>query len=118
MTLFKNTIFVLLTLVASIASFQTYASDRPIIVIRLNQERLYYEDTLRRVMEEAHSIKSNLKVNIKVLDGHEKLGSDVKEHLANIRSIISRVGIPGSSIHTDVATDAHLAATEISVYVD
>lgn len=107
-------IFVMLGCITS----EAHASERPIIVIRLNQESLSYDDTLSRVMQEAREIKHDLKVVVKVYDGHEALDASTRSHLTHIKHLIHKAGIAREDILTDIQTQQKLAASEIHVYIE
>ncbi|MFO1242551.1 MAG: hypothetical protein U1E36_05040 [Rickettsiales bacterium] len=100
------------------------ASDIPLVVIRFNQRKVFFERPLYNAVSKAVSIKPNVMLDVVSFipqasseDGQERVNASAASQQASVVNALLSMGVPRGQIRTsrDVAPDTQFH--EVYVYV-
>lgn len=101
------------------------ATAKPLLVIRFNQRRMYYQTALRRAIDAAEDANPNVYYHVisYVSTGGSRsknlrLNEDSQLNLSEIVGAIQERGVPASRIETSTQTATDPGVQEIHVYVN
>lgn len=129
-----NKIFSVLTLLAVIVGLsagQSYAkaadagSVRPLLVIRFNQEHVYYSRALKQAVANAEKVKPDVRYNVVSSlpsgkrKGQVKVSAEqAKANLSGVTTMMQQLGVPESRMSSSTENSSSVSSQEIKIYVE
>ena len=100
-------------------------SVKPLLLIRYNQEHVYYTRALKQAVANAENTKASVKYKVVSVvptgnrKGTVKIGAErAKSNLASVLTSIQQLGVPADRISSSTESSALALSQEIKIYVE
>jgi hypothetical protein len=89
---------------------------KPLMVVRFNQRKVYYEQPLFNTFSRALSVKPNATFDIIGVSpaGQEQKG---QQALQDVMATVRKIGVPSTQLTSRMEQDASLRAPEVRIFV-
>jgi len=111
---------------ASPASDNTEEPQTPLLVIRFNQQHVYFDRVLRQAVESAEKAKADALYDVVSIvptggnnaQQNERLSANAAGNLGSVVQELQNLGVQPSRIHSTTQSSASATAQEIQIFVD
>lgn len=90
---------------------------RPLVIVRFNQPRVYFEQSLSNATQRALEIKRDVMFELVQLVPPGAAQKTAQQNLARVVTVLRDTGVPDSNIRIRRATSEEVASDEVHVFV-
>lgn len=110
---------------APVAAMDTKEASRPLLVVRFNQEHVYYQRALKQAVEGAEKARPGVSYHlVSTLPTGNRKGAmrpSAEQAKANVSALVDtmkKLGVDASRIKTESANSASAMSQEVRIYVE